>query len=168
MKKQSSTLSGSRGRTGHPPACGQDTQLCIHMACTRTSRLCPCTVHLQLLFRHNAPPPTEPQTHAFVPCMGIHLPLDQGTHSPTEIRVHRAMHTLHLRFAHMLTHVWARAWIIHIYTAETLVCGRKPLRHTIQGLQTPTPTHRRFSQLHRQILTEPLPHTSQLGTAELQ
>lgn len=56
MKKQSSTLSGSRGRTGHPPACGQDTQLCIHMACTRTSRLCPCTVHLQLLFRHNAPP----------------------------------------------------------------------------------------------------------------
>lgn len=50
-EEQSSALSGRRGRVGRP-AC-QDTQLCTHMAGTRASRLCPCTVHLRLLSRHN-------------------------------------------------------------------------------------------------------------------
>lgn len=79
---------GAGGALGVPLARGEDTQLCTHMACTRASRLCPCTVHLQLLSRHN-PHLTGSQT----PCMGIHLPPDLGTHPPAEIQAHRAMLT---------------------------------------------------------------------------
>lgn len=150
-RNKAASSAGAGGALGVRPARGEDTQLCTHMACTRASRLCPCTVHLQLLSRHN-PHLTGPQTQAFAPCMGVHLPPDLGAHPPTEIQAHRAMHTPtpaicarayrnHLMSGHMdAPNIPAHAWIMCIHISRNACVWTQAFTHssvhTIQGLHT--------------------------------
>lgn len=122
-RNKAASSAGAGGALGVRLAQGQDTQLCTHMACTRASRLCPCTVHLQLLSRHN-PHLTGPQTRAFVPCRSEHLPPSLGTHPPTEIgaQSHADLYTCssctclqkpltsgHMCAPNMPAHAWIRS-----------------------------------------------------------
>lgn len=143
-RNKAARSAGAGGALGVRLAGGQDTQLCTHMACTRTSRLCPCTVHLQL------PHLTGPRTHAFVPCMSIHLSPDLCTHPLTEIRVHRAIHLYPsackactclqkpLLSGHMYAvNMPAHTWIICVHISRNACAWTQALTHspvhTIQG-----------------------------------
>lgn len=130
-----------------------------------------------------APPPHRTTDTAFVPCMGIHLPPDLSTHPPKEIHLHRAMQTpapaIH---AHAYrNHLSGRVCSQHACTRMDSMCTHKQkclcvdrspytqlCAHNSGPPNTPTPSHKRYPQLHQQILTEPLPLTCQLGAVELQ